>query len=65
MTENERFGLVFPKTGFINSGTGLENEADAIAGFIPQSWTKNWASDSELKRSVTLVQKAPSPFTEN
>ncbi len=22
MTENERFGLVFTKTGFINSGTG-------------------------------------------
>jgi hypothetical protein len=24
MTENERFGLVFPKTGSINSGTALE-----------------------------------------
>jgi hypothetical protein len=24
MTENERFGLVFPKTGSINSGTGID-----------------------------------------
>jgi hypothetical protein len=26
MTENERFGLVFGKTGSINSGTGLNIE---------------------------------------
>jgi hypothetical protein len=26
MTENERFGLVFAKTGSINSGTGDEME---------------------------------------
>ncbi len=28
MTENERFGLVFTKTGSINSGTGLEERTD-------------------------------------
>jgi hypothetical protein len=24
MTENEHFGLVFPKTGYVNSGTVLQ-----------------------------------------
>jgi hypothetical protein len=27
MTENERFGLVFTKTGSVNSGTGIKYEA--------------------------------------
>jgi hypothetical protein len=29
MTENEHFGLVFAKTGSINSGTGLEQKLQA------------------------------------
>ncbi len=30
MTENERFGLVFAKTGSINSGTGCSHSAVSI-----------------------------------
>ncbi len=37
MTENERFGLVFAKTGSINSGTGLSKE----------TWGKSFFRDSE------------------
>jgi hypothetical protein len=35
MTENERFGLVFAKTGSINSGTGVtSHKQDVIIGFF-------------------------------
>ncbi len=35
MTENERFGLVFTKTGSINSGTGIDSQA---GGLVRQSY---------------------------
>jgi hypothetical protein len=34
MTENERFGLVFVKTGSINSGTGVLRKGRKVAIFI-------------------------------
>ncbi len=43
MTENERIGLVFPKTGSINSGTDLYQNM-----LIPASLGTNWFENEGL-----------------
>jgi hypothetical protein len=35
MTENERIGLVFPKAGSLNSGTGVFRELQLIPVLVP------------------------------
>jgi hypothetical protein len=39
LSENERFGLVFVKTGSINSGTGEISSTGASIGYITLYWT--------------------------
>jgi hypothetical protein len=42
LSENERFGLVFVKTGSINSGTGLVRSQDHISESLETIfWVKN------------------------
>jgi hypothetical protein len=48
LSENERFGLVFVKTGSINSGTGLRLKA----------YRRNYTARSQsIQPSVMLAQK--------
>jgi hypothetical protein len=43
LSENERFGLVFVKTGSINSGTGIDSK-----GSIPQAYVFRQAGTATL-----------------
>jgi len=58
LSENERFGLVFVKTGSINSGTGLSNEYQR-----QQLWAA-WAANAPTSSASWLKQMGlrTSPF---
>jgi hypothetical protein len=61
LSENERFGLVFVKTGSINSGTGLQLDftahglMESLLEFRPRIWTRTRRRTKRLLCTLYVV----------
>ncbi len=58
LSENERFGLVFVKTGSINSGTG-DGTRRTVAGRTTGAWTFRGSSSGNSTRGAPTPSSAP------
>jgi hypothetical protein len=63
MTESERFGLVFVKTGSINSGTGLGGES-RDGGCVPSPWYIRWRAGRQWGKRKQKERKTRDVITE-